>query len=355
MENTVAELGILASTERPPGFLLEPFKWAIPKLLVMLQNQPEYLIDLVHLTRTRMHLVGLALAHLEGMPSSELSDVLFRGSAETILQTAVGQRPTGLKRAVSVMPNYMLKQESYRELVTLLTEPDAARLIYHSFEIHDATIRAMSDIPAALRGVAFSLHENADVDMSSFSKGLRCIAMRSGKLSFEDLVSELANACQPGQFFAKLKSIVESLPLPDALPPARVHRAERIDSGSQLRALAKEWGNCLGSYVWNVDNGQCAVYVWRDGDLQAACHVTRCGRLGWFLEDTKGPENSDLERRDLDTIFGAFESARIPPVSDITSIAQLVAHENVPWRERRPHRRVRSLPLPEEIPSLDPT
>jgi hypothetical protein len=353
MKNTVDEFGILASTERPPGFLLEPFKWAIPKLLVMVQNQPEYLVDLVHLSRTRMHLVGLALAHVEGMPSSELADVLFRGSAEMILQTAVDQRPTGLKRAVSVMPNYMLKQESYRNLVTLLSDPDAARLIYHAFEIHDATIQAMSDIPAPLRDVAFSLHENADVHMGSFSKGLRCIAMRSGKLSFDDLVSELANACQPSQFFAKLKSIVESLPLPDALPPSRVHCAERIDSGPQLRTLGKEWGNCLGSYIWNVDNGQCAIYFWRDTDLQAACHVTRCGRLGWFLEDTKGPENSDLGRQDLEMIHRAFESAEIPPAGDIISISQLVAHEKLPWRQRRPNRRDRS--LVEEVPLLEDT
>lgn len=30
MNNIVAELAVLASAERPPGFLLEPFKWAVP-------------------------------------------------------------------------------------------------------------------------------------------------------------------------------------------------------------------------------------------------------------------------------------------------------------------------------------
>jgi hypothetical protein len=158
---TPREIADVASFQRPPGFLLEPFKWATPKLIVMIQEHPEYLTDLIHLSRTRMHLLGLALAHAAGMPSSELTEILFRGSAEMILQGAVGQQPTGLKRAVSSMPNYLLKQESYRNLVTLLSDQDAARLIYHAFEINDATIQAMSDIPAPLRGVAFSLHEKA--------------------------------------------------------------------------------------------------------------------------------------------------------------------------------------------------
>jgi hypothetical protein len=112
----------------------------------------------------------------------------------------------------------------------------------------------MNDVPAPLRRIVFSMHENIG-DTSSFSRGLRCISMRSGKLSFDQLVSELATARQPNQMLAKLKSIIESLPLPDALPPARVQHAEPIDSGRQLRALGKKWGNCLESYISNVEHG----------------------------------------------------------------------------------------------------
>lgn len=348
MKNTIVELGTLASAERPPGFLLEPFKWAIPNLIAMVRDQPEYLSDLIHVSRTRMHLIATALAHVETTPSSELARVLFRGSAEMVLDATVGYQPSGLKRAVSVMPSFLMEAESYRGLVKLLAEPDAARLIFHTFEIRDSTIRAMNDVPAALRRVVFSMHENIG-DMSSFSRGLRCIAMRSGKLSFDQLVSELARARQPNQLLAKLKSIIESLPLPDALPPARVGHAERIDSGRQLRALGKKWGNCLESYVWNVEHGQCAIYLWRDAGLQAACSVTRSGRLGWFLDEVKGPENTDLEPQDHDKILSAFEAVQIPSAAVISSIAQIVANDNLTWRPRPRRRRVRGAPPPVEM------
>lgn len=344
MQNTT----VFTSTERPPGFLLEPFKWAVPSLIAILQDWPEYLSDLVHLSRTRMHLIGTALAHIEGAPTSELTKILFRGSAETILDASVGHRPSGLKRAVSVMPNFLMEAESYRGLVSLLAEPDAAGLIYHTFEIRDSTIRAMNDVPAPLRRVVFSMHESIG-DMSSFSKGLRCISIRSGKLSFDQLVSELARARQPNQLLAKLKSIVESLPLPEALPPVRVQHAQRIDSGRQLRALGKKWGNCLESYVWNVEHGQCAIYLWRDPALQAACSVTRSGRLGWFVDEVKGPENTDLEPQDLNKVLSAFEAAQIPPESAIRSIAQIIANDNLTSRPRPRRRRLRGAPPPVQM------
>ena len=153
--------------DRPPGFLLNPLKWAAQPMMALLQDQPLYLADLIHLTRTRMHLIGIALAHVGGGRSAELSEILFRGSADMILDQTVGDRSPGLKRAVSVMPSFMMEAESYRGLVKLLSDPNAARLIHHTSEIRDSTIRAMSDVPAALRPVVFSVHANIG-EMSFF-------------------------------------------------------------------------------------------------------------------------------------------------------------------------------------------
>ncbi|MBR0689875.1 hypothetical protein JQ594_28460 [Bradyrhizobium manausense] len=339
MKTFATDVAIQFPSDRPPGFLLEPFRWAIPTITTMLRDQPRYLSDLIHLSQTRMHLIGVALAHLDIDLDPRLAEILFRGPAEAVLEASIGHQPTGLKRAVRVMPNFMIEAESYRALVRLLGEPQAARLLYHTFEIRDSTIRAMNNVPVPLRAALFSLHENIG-DMSSFAEGLRCVALRTGRLTFDQLVTELARARQPHQLLARLKSIVDTLPLPDALPPPQVQYAKRIDSGRQLRQLAKKWGNCLGSYIWNVEHGQCAIYVWRHAGLEAACSVTRCGRLGWFLDEVKGPENSELEPQDIERIQAAFKCAGIFPEAVVGSVALLVANDGLPWRPRR-RRRIR--------------
>ena len=134
-----------------------------------------------------------------------------------------------------------------------------------------------------------------------------------------------------------------------------MHYAERIDSGRQLRALGKRWGNCLESYVWNVEHGQCAIYMWREPGLQAACSVTRSGRLGWFVDEIKGPENTELELKDYLKIVAAFETVQIPSELVIRSIAQIVANDNLTWRPRPRRRRVRVAPPPAQMSLPDLT
>ncbi len=44
----------------------------------------------------------------------------------------------------------------------------------------------------------------------------------------------------------------------------------------------------------------------------SACHVTRHGRLGWFLSEVLGPENVELAPNQLRRICSAFANAGIP-------------------------------------------
>ena len=108
----------------------------------------------------------------------------------------------------------------------------------------------------------------------------------------------------------KIKHLVESLPLPDSLPPALIGNARRIDRPAELRALAKRWQNCLADYVQLIDDGGHAIYLWED-KAPAMCLVERSGRLGWFLDQVKGPCNADLAPDRLDAIHRAFAEAGI--------------------------------------------
>ena len=90
------------------------------------------------------------------------------------------------------------------------------------------------------------------------------------------------------------------------MPPATVGLARRLDRVEDLACLASAWRNCLGDYRSAIDAGSCAVYLWQDGESPAACLVWRHGRLGWFLDEVKGPRNANIEpeqRAIIDTAF----------------------------------------------------
>jgi hypothetical protein len=66
-------------------------------VIVLLENEPVLLGDLIHLSRIRMHLIALALAHVDGELPQDIGRILFRGSA--------GNRPIGLKRVALYFPH----------------------------------------------------------------------------------------------------------------------------------------------------------------------------------------------------------------------------------------------------------
>ncbi len=63
-----------------------------------------------------------------------------------------------------------------------------------------------------------------------------------------------------------------------------------------------------------------AIYFWPHAQAPAACVVTRHGRLGWALQDAKGPENSELPPTRLEEICRAFMATGIPRESAIEAL-----------------------------------
>ena len=90
------------------------------------------------------------------------------------------------------------------------------------------------------------------------------------------------------------------------MPPPTVGVARRLDRVDELASLARAWRNCLADYRSAIDAGSCAVYLWDDAESPAACLVWRHGRLGWFLDEVKGPRNANIDAEQRAIIDSAF-------------------------------------------------
>jgi hypothetical protein len=58
-----------------PGYLLTPLGWAATPLTLIVRAYPALLADLFGMTKERMHLIALALAHLEAPVSSDIASL----------------------------------------------------------------------------------------------------------------------------------------------------------------------------------------------------------------------------------------------------------------------------------------
>ena len=59
--------------------------------------------------------------------------------------------------------------------------------------------------------------------------------------------------------------------------------------------------------------------------MPAACLVQKYGRLGWFLEQVKGPQNVDIEPEQLSKIRSAFSDVGIPDYLVIAAINCMIS------------------------------
>jgi hypothetical protein len=330
-----------ARTPRRPGFLLAPFGWVAEPLAAMAQAEPALLAHLFEMGRPRMHAIALAFAHYEGEPTPQFGLFLARASAREIVDRAFGRRPPGIARALQRLPGEVLKREHYRDLIQLLDEPETAKVLHHAGEIDGPTIRVLCRIPVPLRRIVMMTMEGWFERVEVLPDALRFFVARGAASSFEALVADLATANQPGQLAAKMNDLVEALPLPDSMPPAQVGRARRLDRTAEIRKLARNWKNCLANYGEQVDSGGYAIYLWEEREAPAACLVQRHGRLGWFVEDVKGPRNAEIEPERLDVIHKAFADARIPRDDITDAIKALCDAETFPraYARRRAGRR----------------
>jgi hypothetical protein len=294
------------SARRCPGFLLSPFGWAAEPLAVMVNAEPSLLADPFEMSRARMHLIALALAHLEPPRPPEIGRLLTHGSPRQVLEQVLGQCPVGIRRALARLPGKALAQQNYQRLVLLLADRDSVKVLHHAAKIDDLAIAVLADLPKPLRRpLAFALSDWPH-KLNGLADALRFLVSRGVASNLDEVVAKLESVTAWPQLTAVVQSWVNSLPLPQMMPPATVGLARRLDRVDELACLARAWRNCLGDYRSAIDAGSCAVYLWQDADKSAAALVWRHGRLGWFLDEVKGPWNANIEPQQRTTIDTAF-------------------------------------------------
>lgn len=315
-----------------PGHLLAPLGWAAEHLATMAQTEAALLLHILELDRKRMHLLALVFAHGDSAPSEELARLLATAPARDILNRTLAHSPPGLLGALGRLPDEVISPEGYRRLVELMYEPHAAKLLRHARSIDESDIRDLYALPVGLRRSAVVGAFDWLDSMAGLEEAL-CLFVRSGAApNFDSVLKAFASASDPAQLRAKVRKLVEALPLPASLPPSQLGPAHRLDQAADLRALAKRWRNCLASYVDDVDRGEKAVYIWEEPQFKAVCLVERRARLGWFLGDVKRPRNRELNPDRLERVQRTFAAAGIPLEEVADAIEHLCIEDDAPSR-----------------------
>jgi hypothetical protein len=264
------------------------------------------------------------VAHLNLPVPPEIGPLLVRASARQVLNQVLGQPPVGLRRVLSHLPDAVLRRENYQRLVDLLVDPEAAQVLHHADQLDDTAIRVLADLPQKLRKpLAFALADWPR-KLDGLTDSLQFLVSHGVGSNVDELVAELATVTAWPQLAAMVEFWVARLPLPETMPPATVGNARRLDRVDTVCSLGRAWRNCLATYGSAIDAGSCAVYLWEDVERPAACLINRHGRLGWLLDEVKGPRNSEVEPQQFALIGTAFADVGVPSSQVVRAIENII-------------------------------
>src|SRR5271166_6141031 len=209
-----------AGRQLSPGFLLAPFGWAAEPLAAIVHAEPSLVADLFGISRPRMHLIALALAHLDRPVPSGVGCLLARGPARQVLGRVLGASPAGIKRALDHLPEEVLQRQNYRRLLHLLADPGGAAVLHHANKIDDLAIEVLGDLPPPLRRpLPFALADWPE-KLNGLTASLQFLVSRGVGGNVDELVAELATVTAWPQLTAMMEAWVAMLPLPETMPPA---------------------------------------------------------------------------------------------------------------------------------------
>ena len=317
---------------RPLGFLMQPMDWAARALFERAGDCSPAAARLLEIGKARMHVIAIALAH---DPAGSLPvHHLLHARLSEILDQALAPKPAGLRGVINRLPAWVLQPTSYQGLVGLMRDPRLADALAHGYGLDDRALAALADVPVPLRRTVLALLEDQIGLAAGLTDGLRWLADRGAGASYNALVADLSVRQQPAQLLARVRRLVEALPLPEQGPPARVGPADRIDAPDPIRRIAKAWQNCLADYLEDIEEGRCAVYHWPAPPSPIIVMVQRHGRLGWFLEQVRGPRNGRLASGPEAVVEAAFIGIGIPPVKLIEPIEAILSRVESERRRR---------------------
>ena len=306
-----------------PGFLLEPLGWVLAALAQPIADDPSLLVDLCSINKPRLHLLALGALRVPKPVTPSFVRLMSRETPQEVMRHLGLAWPIGFSGVLQKLPDHVIEARLYPQLLNLLAEPTAAKFLAHRPEIDERLIRGLATLPAPLRiWPALSLFADA-APMEHLTRGLEALARRAG-MPLERLVEMLAACHQPAQIVAAILGLVERLPLPDTLPPRQVGPFQRIDAPDDIRAIAKAWVNCLAAHIHNVAEGRVAIYLNDRERPHAAALIARYGRLGWLVEEIKGPANIEIEPSALTRYHHLFASRGVGSSDDLTSIRALM-------------------------------
>lgn len=280
----------------------------------------------------RQCLVMILLSwHRAKEPKTTLGDLgkmLQSQSKKALLRKFVQPYPVGLDNVLGKLGGRVLAEERYYEIIELLWEPNAAKVLRHLKKIRPFTIEMLRTLPPAFRisSIVGSIHRGEALQELRYA--ISVVRAHLPVLTEQAIVRSLERCVEPGMVTGSRRAGWRKKHPPDRLDVSewlerRLRKAKLpqppwngtdklspLCNTIDILKTAKEFKNCLASEIGKAVGQDRYFYVWRGND-KAVAALDRDPLIGWTVGDIQGPGNNPVKAETRQKILNLFESAGI--------------------------------------------
>ncbi|HEY2357331.1 MAG TPA: hypothetical protein VGH86_07765 [Phenylobacterium sp.] len=234
----------------------------------------------------RRHLVCLAMAL--GADVAAHRDSLLTHRMRRLIGAVAPAAPEGLARALERMGEVAWSACDYRELLRLLADRQAAKVLRHAEVIEVETIQRMVALPAPMAtsvGLATALNAGA---VEALREAYNAMRFRDGAPVAEAAAARWSRMPTAKALRVAVKDdLCPELPAP---PHPGTARLRPLATKADLRDAARRYRNCVVDYAAHAASGWSAIYEW-PGPPGAVIEVSRDHVFGWRLDQARMADN----------------------------------------------------------------
>lgn len=289
------------------------FGWVTPHVAQIIHDVPAFRENLFTMSDGDWHHFAMLLSLMGKRAEdpemlSTFAVDFFRKKKKNLLKEISPNAPTNVLKLTSKFKGRFWAPATYRRVVTLAREANAAKVLAHKDSIGREHIFWLSRLPVPYRQTGVLNKMNSTHQVRELIFAIDVVKQVRGDMSDREIAISLADSKKlsvqrwTANHFRQI-----AFPAP---PWAGSAEIKPLTSFKELKESALRFENCIRTYLVKVLRGTSYFYRYdENGKPVAIVEIVNLPVLGWAVNEALGRDNDELSGRHMSHVMQTFRQA----------------------------------------------
>lgn len=303
-----------------------PYGWLTPYVASLAAQNDSVAARVLMLRRAELHFIALVVSlmgdacddadHFGAFARSY--DVVARKKLVTSAAALGGvQTPSVIAKLPDMLSGAPWRPPTYLRLAALMNEPHARKTLRHARRVSRRFVLTLGRLPEPYRTVGVVKLVRRPRDLTELLFAIDIVRRVRTDLDERQIIASLERV-KPHGIRNWVMRHYERVPFPpppvDISAIGGVDALRPLDNYADLARAAREFDNCIRTYLWRVLKSDSYFYRYAPeagGKGVAIVELRKAPVIGWVVHEALGPSNDEITGAHRVAVIAAFANAGV--------------------------------------------